>query len=170
MTVIGEAVVTPEVYRLAVRRLSRSRLLRVRIAGSVLVVMGALLFFPELDAMPAGGALIAVGLMFLFYVPFMALRRSSEVVAPALREPWKYQLDEERLTVATPLATSEYRWDRFTSAQEFPEFWLLRTALVRQAVILVKHAFTPEDQLSVALIIQRYKLSEPVAPTVAAPR
>ncbi len=121
MTVTGEAVVTPEIYRMAVRRLSRRSFLRVRISGSILLVIGALLLFPELDAMPAGAALFAVGLMFIFYVPFMALRRSAEKVAPALREPWQYEVDDERLKVWTPLATSEYRWDRFTSAQEFAE-------------------------------------------------
>lgn len=167
MTVMGEAAVTPDVYRQAVRHLSRANLLRVRIIGGLLAALGALLFFPDLDAWPAAAALVAAGLMIIFYVPFMALQKSLRRSAPALGAPWKYEFGDDTLKVSNPLAATEYRWSGFTSAEEFAGFWLLRTALKNHAVIVVKRAFTPADQLSLALTIQRHKLAEYTAPAVA---
>jgi hypothetical protein len=167
MTVMGEAVVTPDIYRAAVRRLSRANFLRIRIIGAILIAMGALLLVPGMDSIPAGAGLIAAGLAFVFYVPYAALQKSLRVSAPALGEPWKYEFGEDLLKVSNPLATSEYRWSGFRSADERPEFWLLRTALKNHAIIVVKRAFTPEDQLSLALTIQRHRLAASVAPAVA---
>jgi uncharacterized protein YjeT (DUF2065 family) len=170
MTVTGEAVITPALYKEAVRHLSRATFLRVRIVGGFVAVLGALLLLPDMDAAPAGGALIAVGLMFIFYAPYAALQKSLRVSAPALGEPWKYEWTDETLKVSTPLATSEYRWNTFRSAHEYGDLWLLRTPIRNHGVIVVKRAFTPEDQLSLAMVIQRHRLAEATAPAVAAPR
>ena len=106
MTVTGEAVLSPDIYQQAVRRLSRAAFRRVRIMGAILAALGALLLFPDLDAIPAGAAMIAVGLVFIFYVPYAALQKSLRVSAPALGEPWKYEFGDDTLKVSNPLANT----------------------------------------------------------------
>jgi hypothetical protein len=56
--------------------------------------------------------------------------------------------------VATPLARSEWRWQTFTSGQDDPDFWLLRTPIKGQALIVVKRALNDADRLDFARLAQ----------------
>jgi hypothetical protein len=167
MTMRGQILVTPAVYRQAVGRLSRGNFLKIRVVGAIIAVCGAVLVLPVMNALPLGAALLGVGLMLVFWVPSRALKRSEQAAAPALAKPWSYEVEDETIKASTFFASSEYRWENFQSAEEYPDFWLLRTVIRNHAVVVVKQAFTPEDQMSLAMIIQRHGLAAPTAPAVA---
>lgn len=167
MAIVGEGLVAERVYRSAISRLNRSYFRRIRVVGAVLAVIGVILFAVDPTGVGAVGVGLALGGTALAaFLPYVILWQSARLAAPAIAAPWRYEIGEDVIRVSTPLASTERRWQAFTTAQEHQEFWLLHTAIKGVAVILVKNAFTAADQLALAQLIQGLGLAEHVAPTV----
>jgi hypothetical protein len=155
MPIIGETIVDPATYRTAVRVLSRQHFLVIRIVGGVLAALGvALLVIGSTALLPVAAGSAAAGLMFAVWMPVRLVHHSSRRAAPALAGPWRYEIDDAVVRVATPLARSEWPWQTFTSGQDHPDFWLLRTPIKGQALIVVKRALNDADRLDFARLAQ----------------
>jgi len=157
MRVVGEAMVTPDIFRAVLKALSGRTLLMFRLLGLLLVVVGGLglLTAASTDDLVVGVAGIVIGLACGVVLPWRSVRLSIRRAAPALVTPWRYEIDEDIIRIATPIATSDWPWRNMRSVTEHPEFWLLGTPIKRQSVIIVKAAFSPADQLAVAELARR---------------
>jgi hypothetical protein len=157
MRVVGEAMVTPDIFRAVLKTLLGRTLLVFRLAGLLLIVLGALsvLTVASTDDLIVGIGGIAIGLAFAVAVPWRTVRLSTRRAAPAIAEPWRYDIDEDIIRIATPIATSDWPWRNMRSFAEHPEFWLLGTPIKRQSVIVVRSAFSPADQQAFAELARR---------------
>jgi hypothetical protein len=147
----GEIVVTPELYRTVLKAILGKAVRRPRLLGAVVVVLGVVaLVLGDGDPPLVPTALIAAGLAIVFLLPWRVLSLSTKRAAPALAGPWRYEIDAERIRLTTPLASSEWTWLSLQTFEDHPDFWLLRTRIKNVAVVVVKAAFSPVDQRTIA--------------------
>jgi YcxB-like protein len=164
MPIVGQAMMDAPTYRAAVRVLSRSYFRLVRIVGVAFAAAGvALLAVGASDLAVVGAGCAVAGLLLAAFLPLRMLRLLSRRAAPTWAAPWWYEIDADAIRLATPLARSEWRWPAIGAIEEHPQFWLLRTTMKGQAVVVLKRAFDEADQASLAQLLQEHGLARPTA-------
>jgi hypothetical protein len=118
---------------------------RVQVTGVIVVLLGAAAFAVFLGSGTASMIRPAVGLMLtgillitLWYrIPGKTMRRNATV----LNQIVSYEITEEEVGTSTSLGHSAVRWSAFTSAQESPEFWVLRVG--QNPAVTIPRTYVP---------------------------
>src|SRR4051812_17482790 len=135
MRVVGEAMVTPDLYRAVLKALSGRTLLVIRLAGVMFIVIGVFVMLTAASTdLIEGIGFLAIGLAFAVVLPWRSVRISIRRAAPALATPWRYEIDEDSIHITTPIASADWPWRNLRSVTEYPEVWLLGTPIKRQSV------------------------------------
>jgi hypothetical protein len=152
----GEIVVTTDLFRSAIRIVGRRSFFILRLIGVLFALLGLLsLLAGGPDDLVVGIVFIVAGLAFVVILPLRALSIAVKRARPLFDEPWRYDISEESLRIANPLVTSEWRWNAIVGFDEFRDFWLARTCLRGQSVLVVKAAFPPADHQVIAALAAR---------------
>lgn len=157
MPVVGETVMAPDAYRAAITTLSRRSLLIQRVAGGFIAMLGVIALFTDNEADPVsipGLGLLLFGLTLSVLLPWRALSITTKRATPALG-PWHYEVTEAAITIRNPLGTYEWPWRSLKSFDDHPQFWLAKTPLKNQSIIVLKGAFSASDQEAVAALGRR---------------
>ncbi len=162
MPIVGEITMDTRTYRAALRILSKTYSRTLRIVGTTLAAAGiALLVIGSSGVAMLGASSAVAGVIVAAFLPSRTLSLLIRRAAPTLAAPWRYEIREDAIRLATPLAMSEWRWVAITAVEERPEFWLLRTGMKGSAVVVPKRAFSEADQLTLAHLIH---MNAPVWP------
>jgi hypothetical protein len=147
----GEIVVTADLFRSAVRVAGRRSLIVLRVLGLLFALLGLYsLLAGGTDDVVFGITFIVVGLVFALVLPIRALSAAVKRSTPLFNEAWRYDINEHGLRIANPLVTSEWRWNAIVGFDEFRDFWLARTRLRGQSILVVKAAFPEADRRLIA--------------------
>jgi hypothetical protein len=156
MHVHGEIVVTTALFRSAIRIVGRRSFFILRLMGVLFALLGVLsLLAGGPDDLVVGVVFTVVGLVFVVVLPLRAVSIAVKRASPLFNEAWRYDISEDSLRIANPLVTSEWRWDAIVGFDEFRDFWLARTRLRGQSILVVKAAFPPGDHQVIAALAAR---------------
>jgi hypothetical protein len=157
----GEAIVTERIYRAAVEALSRKGVKVWRVMGMVLATLGVLVLG---GSVPMGSYLLVAAVVVGVLLPWSLVSITVRRVRPALVGPWRYEFTDDGLRMATPLGLCDMAWPNLPGHTNHRDFWLVQTPIKGQSLIVVKAAFSAEDQQAIAHELHRRHI-EPRAGT-----
>jgi hypothetical protein len=138
----------PARWAAAFRHVARGRLVRVRVCGALLVVIGPL--FMAIERLGGrsvslfGPFVMVLGVLFALLLPALAIRASVRQVPHLLRHPSRIELTEHSFKTMSPLFTGEYAWGAFVRIDEIPG-QLLLLASQRQVFSVPTNTLHPTD-------------------------
>jgi hypothetical protein len=122
----------PERWRAVFRHMLRRGILRLRLVGGVLMLLGLVVVAIDVgtpaDFWPLGALLIGLGLGYALVLPGKALRASLRRLPPALQQPQRIELTDRSVQMISPLVSIEYAWAAFVRIEEIPGVLLLMVA------------------------------------------
>lgn len=146
MHIIIDAEPDLERYAAAFRYVLRDAYKRVRVLGIILAVLGVALLALDTDIWPFGSALVAIGVLYLVYVPRRATRSSIRMLPLVMRQPQRIEIGDPGVRILSPLMSTEYAWAAFEKTQEIPGQLLLM--LGKRQVLPVPLSTVPPEQLA----------------------
>jgi hypothetical protein len=84
-------------------------------------------------------------------LPWYTRSLSVKRAAPVLGR-WHYEITEDGIRMTNPIANSQVLWQNLKSFDEHPLFWVVRTPIKHQAIVVVKAAFSPTDQQAITAL------------------
>jgi hypothetical protein len=162
--ITGEVVVTERDYRAITTTLARRVITRTRVLGLLLAFCGLVLIVVD-DVTTGVAVLILAGaaeILLPWYLVSVIVKRGR----PALVSPWRYEITDDGVRVQTGVRTSEIAWPNLTSHTSHPDFWIVQTPIEGQPAVIMKAAFSAENQQAIADELRRRHI-EPRAGTQA---
>jgi hypothetical protein len=153
MRITGEVMVTEPVYRAAIKALLRRPVRMARVSGVGLAVCGLVLV--AVDDVATGIAVIILAGAAGVLLPLRLVSTNVKRARPGLVSPWRYEITDDGLRIQTAVATSEFTWLNLIGHTDHRDFWLLWTPIKLHAVVVVKAAFSAEDQQAIADELRR---------------
>lgn len=119
---------------------------KMQVVGIILVVLGAVLLPLFLGSGKASMFGAAVGLMLagilLITQPYRLPGKIMRKNAAVFNQIVSYEITEEEIGTTASLGRSAVRWAAFTSAEESPEFWVLRVG--QNPAMTIARAYVPQ--------------------------
>jgi hypothetical protein len=98
---------------------------------------------------------------------FLRYRKAVAITVSRLTEPVSVVLGDDGYGARTPTMAQTIDWSQFVRVKTTSEFWLLYLSK-RNAIVLPKRAFTPEQHVAVEELLRRHpRPNTPTAPTKA---
>ena len=151
MQIVGETTVDRGLFREMFRAQMRPTFQMLRLAGALVAVLAVLLWL--LDPASVLTIMITVLAPLCLLLPEVTVELSWRRLGPLFAEPWRYEVTEASVSVATALLRQQFPWDSFVAIEHTPTLWVLRHKVPSVVLTVAKAAFAPSDQAEIERLI-----------------